>query len=469
LDFGDIICHHGIGYFKTEMIKKIVILGAGESGIGAALLALAKGYKVFVSDAEGISDSRKQQLIDNNIAFEEFGHTSGEILEADEVIKSPGIPYSNPIVQALVGMGTPVIDELEFAYRHSHAKVIAITGTNGKTTTTLLTYHLLKSAGLNVGIAGNVGKSWAGQLAAGDYDWWVLEVSSFQIEGFVHFKPKIAILLNITPDHLDRYGYNFDAYSATKFKLVSNQDEKDHFIYFQDDTTISGTIKNKSIPAHLYPVSQVSTPSAALSIAADSISITWKEIQFQVPQEAMTLEGYHNKINALCAIQAALLAGASQSGIMAGLADFQNASHRMEPVATIQGVEFVNDSKGTNVDATKYALGAYKQPIIWIAGGVDKGNNYEELLTLAKRQVKGLICLGKNNEKLKSAFTGVIPQITETQSIHEAVEIGLRWSLSGDLILLSPACASFDLFKNYEDRGDQFKAAVHSLKEKTES
>jgi len=451
------------------MIKKVAILGAGESGVGAAFLALAKGYKVFVSDAGGISAPRKQQLTAAHIRFEEFGHVSGEILEADEIIKSPGIPYSTPLIQTLIIEGIPVIDELEFAYRHTRGQVIAITGTNGKTTTTMLTYHLLKTAGLDVGMGGNVGKSWAGQLAEGDHDWWVLEVSSFQIEGFNQLKPKVAVLLNITPDHLDRYGYKFETYAATKFKLAYPMDEGGHFIYFQEDDTIRESLQNKSIRATHYPVAQAATNAPGLHVAKGSLSIHWNEIEFQVRPEEMTLQGDHNKINALCAIQAALLAGASESAIKSGLATFQNAPHRMEPVATIQGVQFINDSKGTNVDATKYALSAYGKSIIWIAGGVDKGNDYEALLPLVKGHVKGLICLGKDNEKLKKAFRGEISQITETQSIQEAVETGLRWSESGDMVLLSPACASFDLFKNYEDRGDQFKAAVISLKEKITS
>ena len=447
------------------MIKKIVILGAGESGIGAALLASAKGYKVFVSDAGGISAPRKQQLTAANIAFEEFGHTSGEILGADEVIKSPGIAYSNPLVQTLLANGIPVIDELEFAYRHSRGQVIAITGTNGKTTTTLLTYHLLKTAGVDVGLGGNVGKSWAGQLAKEDHDWWVLEVSSFQIEGFIQFKPKVAVLLNITPDHLDRYGYKFETYAATKFKLTDPMDEGDHFVYFIEDDTIRETIEKKPIKASGYPVAKSAT-AADLNTENNTLNVKWNGVEFQIRPEEMTIQGDHNKINALCAIQAALLAGESVSAIKDGLVNFQNASHRMEAVSTIRGVKFINDSKGTNVDATKYALSAYGEPIIWIAGGVDKGNDYGVLLPLVKENVKGLICLGKDNEKLKSAFTGEIPQITETESIQEAVETGLKWGVSGDVVLLSPACASFDLFKNYEDRGDQFKAAVNSLKEK---
>ncbi|HSI78428.1 MAG TPA: UDP-N-acetylmuramoyl-L-alanine--D-glutamate ligase [Lunatimonas sp.] len=451
------------------MIKKIVILGAGESGIGAALLASARGYKVFISDAGGISVARKQQLTAANIPFEEFGHTSGEILAADEVIKSPGIPYSNPIVQTLIDHGIPVIDELEFAYRHSRGKVIAITGTNGKTTTTLLTYHLLKTAGLDVGMGGNVGKSWAGQLAEEDHDWWVLEVSSFQIEGFSQFKPKVAVLLNITPDHLDRYGYKFETYASIKFKLVDRMDEADHFIYFIEDDTIRETLQNKPLTATAYPVAKSAINAPGLNADSGTLTIKWKEIEFQARPEDMTLQGDHNKINALCAIQSALLAGASVSAIKSGLATFQNAAHRMEQVATIQGVRFVNDSKGTNVDATKYALSAYSEPIIWIAGGVDKGNDYGVLLPLIKGRVTGLICLGIDNEKLKRAFAGEIPQITETHSIQQAVETALNWGNSGEVVLLSPACASFDLFKNYEDRGDQFKAAVNSLKEKIAS
>nr|MBI1228692.1 UDP-N-acetylmuramoyl-L-alanine--D-glutamate ligase [Cytophagales bacterium] len=449
------------------MIKKIVILGAGESGVGAALLAVEKGYEVFVSDAGGISASRIQQLKAGNIPYEENGHTEENILDAQEIIKSPGIPYDNKLVQLAMEQGIPVIDELEFAFRYTKGKVIAITGTNGKTTTTLLTFHLLKTAGLDVGLGGNVGKSWAGQLASSDHAWWVLEVSSFQIEGFVAFKPTIAVLLNITPDHLDRYGYDFNRYAATKFKLAEKQDASDHFISFHEVAAIGGACRPTFLTAQQYWVGGSGSQPNVLALASDHISVSWRDETFQVYTDEMTLKGEHNKINALCAIQAALLCGASPAIIKTGLATFQNAAHRMEPAGTIKGIRFVNDSKGTNVDATKYALAAYPGPIIWIAGGVDKGNDYSELLPLVDERVKGLICLGKANEKLRSAFSGKIPAIIETTSIHTAVETAVQWGVTGDVVLLSPACASFDLFKNYEDRGEQFKAAVQSLKEKT--
>jgi UDP-N-acetylmuramoylalanine--D-glutamate ligase len=446
-------------------MKKIAIIGAGESGFGAALLAHAKAHEVFVSDAGNILDERKAILSQKGIPYEEQGHSLEKLLQAEEVIKSPGIAYSQPVIQEIVQAGIPVIDELEFASRYTRGKIIAITGTNGKTTTSLLTYHLMKSTGLDVGLAGNVGQSWAGQLVKEDHDWWVLEVSSFQIEGFRAFKPEIAVLLNITPDHLDRYQQNLDEYIATKMRLTDHMDENGHFIYFgEDDHIKSGLEKMKGAPKK-YAVRSDQKESdgfyfnnEALHLDADGEHWSWSA-------EEMTLKGRHNMINSLCAILAVKLAGGKEDGIGKGLRSFKNAPHRLEYSGEIRGIRFINDSKGTNVDATAYALATFSQPIIWIAGGVDKGNDYAVLFPLVKGRVKALVCLGKDNGKLKAAFEGLVPEIIETEKMAEAVGQSLNLGKSGDVVLLSPACASFDLFKNYEDRGNQFKAAVEGLKE----
>ncbi|WP_209332080.1 UDP-N-acetylmuramoyl-L-alanine--D-glutamate ligase [Lunatimonas salinarum] len=448
------------------MMERIVILGAGESGVGAALLAAHRGYPVMVSDAGTISEPRKKLLSEAGIPFEEGGHSAGLFDQVDRVIKSPGIPYSLPMIQELQRKDVPVVDELEFASSFSCGKVIAITGTNGKTTTTLLTYHLLKEAGLDVGLAGNVGKSWAGQLVHGDHDWWVLETSSFQIEGFRTLKPKVAILLNITPDHLDRYGYQLDAYAEAKFKLVDTMGREDHFIYFNEQDIIRNRAESWESSIHRYPIAWDPTYSTSHFVQDELLHIIQEGKTVHIDLAETNLRGKHNQINALAAIQAALIAGLSEAQIRRGLETFVNAPHRMEAVGTVQGIRFVNDSKGTNVDATAYALSAYSEPLIWIAGGVDKGNDYSVLLPLVKDRVKHLICLGKDSEKLKKAFGGVVPRISETQSMDEAINLAVAHGQRGDLALLSPACASFDLFKNYEDRGDQFRTAVKRMEER---
>lgn len=448
---------------------KIVILGAGESGVGAALLAAKQGYQVMVSDAGSIAQPRKNLLLQAGIPFEEGKHSSDLFNEAQIVIKSPGIPYSLPMIQTLQANQIPVIDELEFAYNYSKGKVIAITGTNGKTTTTLLTHHLLKEAGLDVGLAGNVGQSWAGQLVDRDHAWWVLEVSSFQIEGFRHLKPRVAILLNITPDHLDRYGYQMDAYAEAKFKLMDTMDLNDHVIYFNEQDIIRQRVASWESRINRIPIAWDSAFSPSHFVSEDLLHINWKGESMVFNLAETNLRGRHNQINALAAIQAALIAGLGQDEIRKGLQTFINAPHRMEAVGTINGIRFINDSKGTNVDASAYALAAYQEPLIWIAGGVDKGNDYSELIPLVDKHVKHLICLGKNNEKLKKAFEGIVPGISETQSMEEAVSLAIEHGTNGDVVLLSPACASFDLFKNYEDRGDQFRAAVKRLAERRAS
>ncbi len=445
------------------MKKKITILGAGESGIGAALLAQREGYAVWVSDMGAISNDRKALLEEAGIAYEEGRHSAAEILAADEIVKSPGIPEKAAIVQLALEKGLPVIDELEFASRYSKGKVIAITGTNGKTTTTLLTYHLLKEAGFDVGLAGNVGQSWAAQLLDQDRAWWVLETSSFQIDGMKSFRPDIAILTNITPDHLDRYGYQMSNYIASKFSLFKNMRATEAVILYPNDPYTKEGLTSHHLASAQFHVGQDALTGQGAAWDTTGLLLQVENKAIHVPFEEIALKGKHNMLNVMCASLAALLAGIGESDLRVGLGNFKNAPHRMEKVASIHGVTFVNDSKGTNVDATAYALDSYSEPLIWIAGGVDKGNDYQVLHDLVKEKVKMLICLGVDNTKLTAAFTGVIPAIKETTQISEAVAWGLEAGESGDVVLLSPACASFDLFKNYEDRGEQFKKAVLEL------
>lgn len=447
------------------MKKRIAILGAGESGIGAALLANKNGYEVFVSDGGKIKTDRKAQLEEAGIAYEEERHTTDKLLGFPEIIKSPGIPLSHPVVAEAILREIPVIDELEFAFGFSKGKVIAITGTNGKTTTTLLTYHLLKKAGLDVGLAGNVGQSWAAQLTEKDHDWWVLEVSSFQIDGFRALKPKVAVLTNITPDHLDRYNYELDNYIQSKLHLLRQMDGEGHFIYYREDGNSWRGLNGMEVKPAVHLVSLETIEKDGSLFNGHEIKLNFQDHMISISQEEMSLKGKHNMLNAMFAATAALLAGVDEEALREGLKDFRNAPHRMEKVAEINGVTFINDSKGTNVDATIYALAAFKEPLVWIAGGVDKGNDYSALLPEIEGHVKCLICLGKDNEKLKKAFQGTIPEIVETQDIAEAVRWGLEKGAAGDVVLLSPACASFDLFRNYEDRGDQFKEAVKKLNE----
>jgi UDP-N-acetylmuramoylalanine--D-glutamate ligase len=369
------------------------------------------------------------------------------------------------VVQQLLTAGVEVIDELEFAYRFSKGKVIAITGTNGKTTTSLLTYHLMKSAGMDVGLGGNVGQSWALQLVDHDYSWWVLEVSSFQIEGFVTFKPNIALLLNISPDHLDRYHYKLENYAAAKMKLTDNMRKEDYFIFHETDQNILNAMENRKGKPNLVPIALEKKSKTQGYILEKELRLEGTVKNWAWPIAELVLQGDHNLINSLAATMAATLAGLPLEKAGPALKSFVNAAHRMEFVAEIDGIKFVNDSKGTNVDATAFALSAFKEPLIWIAGGVDKGNDYSSLDEKVQDHVKMLICLGKENEKLKIAFSGKIPVIMYTQDIREVVKWALEYGKPGDIALLSPACASFDLFNNYEDRGDQFKNAVNQLKE----
>lgn len=444
------------------MKQRIAILGAGESGTGAALLAKAKGFEVFVSDQGAIKDKYRDDLVRNKIEFEELKHSEEKILNADLVIKSPGIPEKAGIIEKLKAKGVEIIDEIEFGFRYINGKVIAITGTNGKTTTTLLTYHLMKSAGFSVALAGNVGESLARKIVNGNADWYVLEISSFQLDGTKAFKPEIGILLNITPDHLDRYEYKLQNYIDSKFQVIRKMDSTSKFIYYADDEVIVKEIAAKKTAASKIPVSLKKSGSP---IFYDGSVMQFNlDEKFSVSQADTTLKGPHNLINTMAAVSAVYLAGAKLDAIREGLKTFKNAPHRLEPVGTINGVEFINDSKATNVDSVVYALGSYNQPLIWIAGGIDKGNDYNLIKDQVKAKVKTLICLGTDNRKLKDFFGGIVPTIRETQSVEELVKIALQEAQKGDVVLLSPACASFDLFKNYEDRGDQFRKAVGNLR-----
>jgi UDP-N-acetylmuramoylalanine--D-glutamate ligase len=447
------------------MIERIVILGAGESGTGAALLAKQKGFDVFVSDQGTIKDKYKAELQQNGI---DGVHTESKILNASLIIKSPGIPDKAEIIKKVKAANIPVIDEIEFAFRYIKGKVIAITGTNGKTTTTLLTYHLMKEAGLNVALGGNVGLSLARQVAQQKHDWYVLELSSFQLDGIKTFKPEIGILLNITPDHLDRYEYTMQKYVDSKFQLIKNMESDQYFIYYGDDKVIAEDIAKRMIAPLQVKVSLRDDTGATAFYDGEEMQFGLKE-SFSIRQSATTLKGPHNLINTMAAVSAVSLAGVSIDSIFAALKTFKNAPHRLESVATIKGVEFVNDSKATNVDSVVYALGSYDKPLVWIAGGVDKGNDYNIIKEDVKKKARALICLGKDNDKLKKAFGDVVGTIRETQSVKELVHIALEEAKAGDVVLLSPACASFDLFKNYEDRGDQFRKAVLDLKKEIEA
>jgi UDP-N-acetylmuramoylalanine--D-glutamate ligase len=450
------------------MKERLVILGSGESGTGAAILAKAKGYEVFVSDQGQIKEKYKADLQQHDIPFEEGLHTESKIVNADLVIKSPGIPEKAEIIKKVKAANISIIDEIEFAFRFiDGSKVIAITGTNGKTTTTLLTYHLLKTAGFNVALAGNVGFSMARQVAERKFDWYVLEVSSFQLDGTEVFKPEIGILLNITPDHLDRYEYTMQNYINSKFLLIENMTTQEEFIYYNDDPVIAAEIASRPIVPKRVPVSLKSDQDVPVKFDGEKMVFNLKE-KFSIVQSDTTLKGPHNLINTMAAVSAAHLGGVTLEAIRDGLKTFKNAPHRLEPVGIIRGIEYINDSKATNVDSVVYALGSYDKPLIWIAGGVDKGNDYNLIRDQVQQKVKALICLGKDNEKLRKAFGGVVPVIQETQSVKELVRMALKMAQQGDVVLLSPACASFDLFRNYEDRGNQFREAVQELKKEIE-
>jgi UDP-N-acetylmuramoylalanine--D-glutamate ligase len=442
---------------------KLVILGGGESGVGAALLAQAKGFEVFLSDRGTLGDAYRQTLLDHGIPFEEGQHTEARILAADEVIKSPGIPDSVPLVVRLRAQGTPVIGEIEFAARYTQARMIAITGSNGKTTTTLLTYHLLRSAGLNVGLAGNIGESFARSVLEHTYEYYVLEISSFMLDSMIDFRADVAILTNITPDHLDRYGYVFQNYVDSKFRILQNMTPAGTFIYFSDSEAIAAELLRRTIIPQALPISLETEPAQGGWVGTDELIARQGESTIHLRRDELPIQGTHNALNTLCAVLAAQALGVPEAAIRSGLTTFENAPHRLEPVAEINGVRFVNDSKATNVDSVYYALGSFRQPLILIMGGVDKGNAYEQIEAQVRERVKLLICLGVDNHKLVGFFSDKVPRLLETRDVREAVRWGLDYGTPGDVVLLSPACASFDLFRNYEDRGEQFKAAVHAL------
>jgi UDP-N-acetylmuramoylalanine--D-glutamate ligase len=449
------------------MKERLVILGAGESGTGAALLAKVKGFDVFVSDIGTIKDNYRDDLIRSKIEFEENGHSEEKILNASLVVKSPGIPEKAEIINKIRAKGIDIIDEIEFGFRYIKGKVIAITGTNGKTTTTLLTYHILKAANFSVTMAGNVGESLARKVAYGTYEWYVLEISSFQLDGTKTFKPAIGILLNVTPDHLDRYGYSLASYVESKFRLIQNMDAHDHFIYYSDDKVIAEGIQSRRIQPVQIPLSL--HPGTTSPVSFDGVKMNFRlQETFSFTQSETTLKGLHNVINTMAAVSAACLAGVKLKSIKEALKTFKNAPHRLEPIASINGVDFINDSKATNVDSVVYALGSFEQPIVWIAGGIDKGNDYNIIKDQVAKKVKSLICLGKDNTKLKEFFGGIVKSIHETQSVATLVRLALQEAKPGDVVLLSPACASFDLFKNYEDRGEQFHRAVLEVKKEVE-
>jgi UDP-N-acetylmuramoylalanine--D-glutamate ligase len=442
--------------------QRLVILGGGESGVGTALLGKANGYDVFVSDKGKIKENYKQVLLHNEIEWEDETHTESKILNADIVMKSPGIPDKVALVKAIRDKGIQVVSEIEFASKFTNATVVGITGSNGKTTTATLTHHILKQE-LNVGLAGNIGDSFAKQVLENDYDNYVLEISSFQLDDIIDFKPKIAVLLNITPDHLDRYNYEFENYIKSKFRIAINQTKDDYLIYDADDEVITNHLKNNPVQSQLLPFSLTKTIENGAYLDKENIKLTINNNQLIMPTANITLEGKHNIKNAMAASTVAHLLKIRKQTIRESLENFQGVEHRLEQVLKINKVQYINDSKATNVNATYYALESMDAPTVWIVGGVDKGNNYEELFPFINEKVKAIICLGVDNEKLMNTFGNMVDVIIETQFMSEAVKIAYKIAEAGDNVLLSPACASFDLFENYEDRGRQFKNAVRNL------
>ncbi len=443
--------------------KKISILGAGESGVGAAILAKKQGWEVFVSDFGSIKDEFKNELTENGFNWEEGKHSEDIILNSDLIIKSPGIPDKAPIIKKLKEKGIKIISEIEFGGYYSKAKSICITGSNGKTTTTMLTYHILKKAGLNVGLAGNVGKSYAKQIANDDFDIYVLELSSFQLDDMFEFKADIAVLMNITPDHLDRYNYEMQNYVDSKFRIIQNQTNENWFIFNYDDPIIQAEISKKEIKAKQAPFSLNKQLEIGGYASEEQITINTNNKQFIMSIHELALKGKHNAQNSLASGIAAKILEIRSESVRESLSDFVNVEHRLEFVAKVHGIEFVNDSKATNINSTWFALESMDKPTVWIVGGVDKGNDYNELMALVKEKVKAIICLGEDNSKIIEAFTGVVDTIVEAKSAFEAVSYGYRLARKDETVLLSPACASFDLFENYEERGNMFKQAVRGL------
>ena len=444
-------------------MSRIVVLGGGESGVGSAVLAKVKGHDVFLSDMGTISEDYAAMLNKWEIPFEQGGHTEGLILNADEVIKSPGIPSTAPMVKKITEKGIGVISEIEFAGRYDSAKKVCITGSNGKTTTTSLVYHLLKQAGMNVGLGGNIGKSYAFQVATENFDIYVLELSSFQLDNVYDFKADIAIITNITPDHLDRYGHNMENYVKAKFRITRNMSSDDCFIFCSDDEITNRHLDRIVMKAQKLPFTQKGEVEQGAFVADDRMIVRYKEEECDMYLQELALGGRHNVYNSMAAALAAKGMDIDNEAIRSGLATFQAVEHRLENVLSIKDVLYINDSKATNVDAAWYALECQTRPVVWIVGGTDKGNDYESLIPLAKEKVKAMICMGLDNAKFHESFEGVVPEIHDVTSAKDAVMLAHSLAVSGDVVLLSPCCASFDLFKNYEDRGRQFKEAVRNL------
>lgn len=446
------------------MKKKLVILGAGESGIGTALLASQQGYDVFVTDGGEIKEVYKNELLSNGIDFEELKHTEEKILLADEVMKSPGIPEKNELVKKIREKGIAIISEIEFAFRYKgSSRIIAITGSNGKTTTTALTWHICKNAGMDCAMVGNIGYSFARQLALDPKSLYVIEISSFQLDDIKTFRPDVAILTNITEDHLDRYDYKMQNYVNSKFRLVQNQQANDVFIYNLDDKITNQNINNYSIQSTLYPITMSKELPQGAYLTNAQMHLKWKTEDMQMSIEDFALKGKHNQYNSMAASLGATAVGIKKESIRESLQTFQSLEHRMEPVAKIKGVQFINDSKATNVNSTWFALESINEPTILILGGVDKGNDYSLLNDLVKEKVKAIVCMGTDNRKIHEAFGDFVSLIVNATTAEEAVKAAFHFADKGDVVLLSPACASFDLFKNYEDRGIQFKNAVKDL------
>jgi UDP-N-acetylmuramoylalanine--D-glutamate ligase len=463
LDCWNIIGHSFNSNSEIKIIMRLVILGGGESGVGTAILGKKKGYDVFVSDFGKIKQNYKDVLNKYKIFWEEEKHTQELILNADVVMKSPGIPDKAPIVKSLVAKKIPVISEIEFAAPFTNAKTIGITGSNGKTTTTMLTYHLLKSAGLNVGLGGNIGKSFAWQVAEDNYDVYVLELSSFQLDGIINYKPEIAIITNISPDHLDRYEYNYENYIASKFRITMNQTTDDFLIYDSDDEAMNNWFKTNKTKAQLIPFSISKKVENGAFLKHNIMEININQEEFVMETQYIALEGKHNMKNAMAATSVAKLMQIRKQTIRESLSNFQGVEHRLEKVLKIQNVQYINDSKATNVNATFFALDSMNTPTVWIVGGVDKGNDYSELMSLVHEKVKAIICLGVDNKKIIDSFGNIVEMMIEVTNMNDAVIMAQRLAEKGDTVLLSPACASFDLFENYEDRGNQFKNAVQHL------
>jgi UDP-N-acetylmuramoylalanine--D-glutamate ligase len=444
-------------------MKRLIILGGGESGVGTALLGKQKGYAVFLSDSGSIQEKYQKSLAAHEIEYESGKHTEAKILSADIVMKSPGIPDTVGLVVKLKEQGIPVISEIEFAAQFTEATIIGITGSNGKTTTTMLLHHILSKAGFDIGMAGNIGDSFAGQVAARDRKNYVLELSSFQLDGIVDFAPHIAIITNITPDHLDRYDYNFENYIASKFRITKNQTAKDFLIYDADDPVIKNWLETNKTNAQLVPFSLNEKIENGACVSEDKIQMKLNKEIITMDISKLAVKGKHNTKNAMASSMAAQLLKARKQVIRESLEDFEGAEHRLEKVLRINGVQYINDSKATNVNATFYALECMEVPTVWILGGVDKGNDYLDLMPLVREKVKAIVCLGVDNSKIIQSFDGVVDTIVETRGAEEAVKVAYKLAQKGDAVLLSPACASFDLFESYEDRGRQFKDAVSHL------